>query len=194
MMNKRDITGIILAGGKSSRMGADKGFLKLNNKSFVHHIIDALKPLVSNILIVSDNTNYDRFGCTRVEDIVKHAGPMAGIHSGLTHSKTKYNLVLSCDIPLIKTEVLELLIEHVDEISEIIQIESQGNAMPLIALYKKTCAGRFFSLLQNNERRLQQAVNQCTVKTIKLDMADHKATTNVNTKTEFKRIQHANNH
>ncbi|MCL4167425.1 UNVERIFIED_CONTAM: hypothetical protein GTU68_012318, partial [Idotea baltica] len=105
-----DITGIILAGGKSSRMGTDKGFLFLNNKPFVQYSIDALMPLVSEIIIVSDNPDYDVFGFKRINDSTKNAGPVAGICSGLEASSTDYNLILSCDIPLISSQILERLI------------------------------------------------------------------------------------
>ncbi|MEJ2113326.1 MAG: molybdenum cofactor guanylyltransferase [Flavobacteriaceae bacterium] len=60
MIEKRNITGIILAGGKSSRMGSDKGFINLNSKPFIVHIIEALKPLVNTIIIVSDNMDLEQ--------------------------------------------------------------------------------------------------------------------------------------
>ena len=109
MIEKKDITGIILAGGKSTRMGTDKGFLLLNNKPFVQYSIDALQPLVSEIIIVSDNPDYDRFGLKRINDTIKDAGPVAGICSGLEASSTAYNLILSCDIPLITSKILQKL-------------------------------------------------------------------------------------
>ena len=114
MIDKKDITGIILAGGKSSRMGTDKGFLVLKGKSFIQHSIDVLKPLVSEIIIVSDNPEYDAFNFKRIEDIIKDAGPIAGICSGLKASSSQYNLVLSCDIPLIKAEILQKLINAIN--------------------------------------------------------------------------------
>ncbi|MDO5969088.1 molybdenum cofactor guanylyltransferase [Flavivirga aquimarina] len=193
MIDKRDITGIILAGGKSSRMGTDKGFLMLNEKPFIQHSIDALKPLVSDIIIVSDNTDYDTLGFKRITDTIKDAGPVAGICSGLEASNTHYNLILSCDIPLIKTEVLEKLITNIDTDSDIIQIESNGKTMPLIALYKKQCGRVFNSLLEKDERRLRIAVNQCRVKNISLDHTDYKTTMNVNTKEELKQLEDAHN-
>ncbi|GAA3629753.1 molybdenum cofactor guanylyltransferase [Flavivirga jejuensis] len=193
MIDKKDITGIILAGGKSSRMGTDKGFLILNEKPFVQHSIDALKPLVSEIIIVSDNTDYDTLGFKRITDTIKDAGPVAGICSGLEASNTDYNLILSCDIPLIKTEILEKLIVNADVGSDIIQIESNGKTMPLIALYKKQCGRVFNSLLEKDERRLRIAVNQCRVKNISLDHANNKATMNVNTKEELKQLEDAYN-
>lgn len=191
MVKKKDITGIILAGGKSSRMGTDKGFLKLNEKPFVQYSIDALQPLVSEILIVTDNPEYDVFGLKRITDITKDAGPVSGIYSGLKASKTELNLVLSCDIPLITSEVLQLLTNAIDDTSDIIQVESNGKSMPLIALYKKTIKDTFKSFLEQGERRLRVAIKGCNYKIVVLDEAFQNATLNVNTKEEFKQIEDA---
>lgn len=188
MIDKKDITGIILSGGKSTRMGTDKGFLMYEGKRFVEYSIEALKPLVSNVIIVSDNEDYDAFGLKRIEDVIKNAGPLAGIYSGLKHASTVYGLVLSCDIPLINSEVLEKLIDAVDSDSEVIQIESQGKNMPLIALYKKSCEPIFLKLLNQGERRLQFAVNQCKVKHVLLTSEDELFTKNINTPEQLKAI------
>ncbi len=188
MIKKEDITGIILAGGKSSRMGTDKGFLELNGKLFIEYSISALQPLVSQIMIVSNNSDYDAFGLKRVKDIIKNSGPLAGIYSGLHQSKTAYNLVLSCDIPLIKKEILEQLIKAQDGYSDVIQIVSNEKQMPLIALYKKTCEAPFYKLLQNDERRLHVAINQCKVKNIVLNSEFETFTENINTPEELEKI------
>ena len=189
MENKKNITGIILSGGKSARMGTDKGFLLLNEKPFIQYSIDALKPLVSEIIIVSDNPNYDSFGLKRVTDITKDAGPVAGICSGLEASSTEYNLVLSCDIPLINTEILKNLINAIDDTSEIIQVESKGKTMPLIALYKKQVKDSFNKLLKENERRLRVAIKTCNSKSIVLKNEHEICTMNVNTKKELKVVE-----
>ena len=194
MIDKKDITGIILAGGKSSRMGTDKGFLMFDDKPFIQHSIDALKPLVSEIIIVSDNDDYDVFGHNRVEDLIKNSGPVAGIYSGLEASKTVYNLILSCDIPLINSELLKTILKEIDEKSEIIQVESNNKTMPLIALYKTSCKTKFSKLLQQGEKRLQFAVNQCEVKTITLNKHYEISTSNVNSKEEFKRLKNEYHH
>jgi len=107
-------------------MGTDKGFILFNNKPFVQYSLEALKPLVSEIIIVSDYSGYDVFGCKRIPDITKDAGPVSGICSGLEASKTEYNIILSCDIPLINSRILQKLIDHIDHTSQIIQVESQG--------------------------------------------------------------------
>ncbi|MFD0988910.1 molybdenum cofactor guanylyltransferase [Mariniflexile jejuense] len=188
MMNKKNITGIILSGGKSSRMGTDKGFLLFENKPFIQHSINALKPLVSEIIIVSNNANYDVFKLKRVEDSIENAGPVAGIYSGLNESKTEYNIILSCDIPLISSEILKKLINAIDDVSEVIQIESDGKTMPLIALYKKSCEETFLKLLKKGERKLQVVVNTCQVKNVTLHEADACFIKNINTKNDLKAI------
>lgn len=190
----KNITGIILAGGKSSRMGTDKGFLLLNDKPFVQYSINALKPLVSKIMIVSDNTDYDVFGLKRINDNTKNAGPVAGICSGLHASSTEYNLILSCDIPLINSEILQKLIDNIDDDSQIIQVKSQGKSMPLIAIYKKDVANTFNALLKNNERRLRVAIKSCKSKNIILEKEHEFSTMNVNTQNELKAVKNAHNH
>ena len=194
MIEKKDITGIILAGGKSSRMGTDKGFLSLNDKPFIQYSIDVLKPLVSEIIIVSDNSKYDVFGLKRINDVTKNAGPVAGICTGLEASSTDYNLILSCDIPLINSEILQQLINGIDDTSEIIQAESNGKSMPLIAIYKKQVTNTFNEFLQADERRLRVAINSCVSKNIILKKEHEFATMNVNTQTEFKTVKDAHNH
>ena len=194
MVDKKNITGIVLAGGKSSRMGSDKGLLTINDKTFVEHVIVAMKPLVDKIIIVSNNKDYDQFGYRRVEDSIKDSGPLAGLYSGLKHSETEFNLVLSCDIPMIKTELLKKLVDADLENHEVVQIESNTKTMPLIAMYKKQCMHKCLELLQQGERRLRVAVNELKTKTIIIDAEFDQFVKNVNTKEDLKTINHAVEH
>lgn len=190
MISKADITGIVLAGGKSSRMGTEKGLLNLNGKTFVEASLSAMNPLVSETIIVSSNEDYDIFDCKRVEDLISNSGPLAGIYSGLYYSKTKYNLVLSCDIPVINTEVLEELtkVEYPDV--DVVQVVSRNKEMPLIALYHRRCKRIFSKLLENNERRMRVALNQCNVKNIILNTELEEFTANINTPEDLKLLEH----
>lgn len=189
MSNKNNITGIILAGGKSTRMGSDKGFVTHNNKPFIQHIIDALQPLVDEIIIVSNNADYDMFELNRVNDIIVNAGPLAGLHTGLHHSKTEMNIVLSCDIPLINQDILEQLISNKNKDIDVVQTESKGKTMPLIALYNKRCASTCLSLLETGERRLRILIKNLKSKTIVLDNTLAKYTANINSQSDLKRIE-----
>lgn len=190
MKEGNHITGIILAGGKSSRMGTDKGFVILKNKPFVQHIIDTLTPLVNDIIIVSDNPDYDKFNIKRVEDIIKESGPLAGLYSGLFHSKTEQNIVLSCDIPLVNTQILNQLIATGDEAIDVVQCQVQDKTMPLIALYKKRVLNDCLTTLESGERRLRVFINQLNTKTVHIEQTLEKYTANINTKDQLKQLQH----
>jgi len=189
MIERQNITGILLAGGQSTRMGTDKGFLEFQGITFVERIINSLKPYVNDVIIVSNNSNYDAFKYKRVEDIVENSGPLAGLYTGLYYSYTPYNLVLSSDVPYINGKVLNLLIEGFDETLDAIQIESEGKTMPLVAIYKKDCLDRCMELLQNGERRLQVAVEGFKTKTILLDSSLEKYVKNINTMEQFKLME-----
>ena len=194
MIDKKNITGIILAGGKSSRMGSDKGLIYLNGKMFVEHVIEAMKPLVDKVIIVSNNLEYDQFGYQRFEDDIKDSGPLAGLYSGLKYSNSEYNLVLSCDIPLIKTEILEKLMDSDYEKYDVTQIECNHKTMSLIAIYKKQCLHKCLESLQQEELRLRIAVSQMKTKTILIDEELDIFVKNVNTKEDLKDISHAIEH
>ena len=185
MKSKNNITGIILAGGKSSRMGTEKGLIIYKNKPFVEHIIEAMSPLVDNIIIISNNKAYESFGFKCYEDLIKNTGPLAGIYTGLRYSKTENNLIVSCDVPLINTFILQKLTDQKNDTSEVIQLQCQGENMPLIALYKKCCEMIFLKELVKNQRKVQKALKKCNVKTIIIDETLKKVATNINTQKDL---------
>jgi molybdenum cofactor guanylyltransferase len=184
------INGIILAGGKSSRMGTNKSLLNLSGKPFIVHCIEALQPLVKELYIVSDDPVYDPFPGTRVNDIWKDCGPLGGLFAGLSETKTDYNIVLSCDVPFITSNVLNMLVKAMDAEFDVIQAECEGRSHPLIAIYHKDCAGHFKEVLTSGERRLRVALEMLRVKTITLDPELAPFVRNINTQTEYHTIKH----
>lgn len=194
MIQKKNITAIVLAGGKSSRMGADKGFIDLDGSSFMARILQTVEPFVNRTMIVSNDPNYDVFKVKRVSDIILDAGPLAGIFSGLFYSESDVNLVLSCDIPLINEAVLKTLLAGYDSESDIVQLQSQGRTLPLIALYKKQCMHPCLEALKKGERRLTKVVEQLKTKTIVLDANLEPWVRNINTVEELKEIRHELEH
>ena len=106
-------TVIILAGGKSSRMGTDKGLVLMNEIPMIERVIKTVKKAgLSEIIIVSNNTEYKQFGLPVFPDVIPDKGPLGGIYTGLLKSSTVKNLILSCDVPFINETVLKLLIRN----------------------------------------------------------------------------------
>ncbi len=112
MNSKEKITAIILSGGKSTRMGTEKGLTKLNGKFLIEHIVDVVKKVTDEIIIVANSSDYDVFGYKVFSDINKNCGQMGGIYTGLYYSKTKKNIVLSCDIPFVSSEAVKYILDN----------------------------------------------------------------------------------
>jgi molybdopterin-guanine dinucleotide biosynthesis protein A len=171
MMYLEEITIIILAGGKSSRMGVDKGLMLLNGKPMVQYVLDAAKQLTPHILLVANNPEYQQFGYPVFADIWPETGPMGGIFTGLTHSQTDKNLVLACDTPYLQASVLRILLGHCEKLS-ITVATLNGQLEPLFAVYDKKCLPLIAKCLQNKVFKLQNLIDSCGDMVKKVEMSE----------------------
>lgn len=125
-----------MAGGKSSRMGMDKGAIRFGNKYLAEYALDALKPICSQLLISTQTEWYARFGYPLVNDMIKDCGPLGGIYSSLLTSETQYIVALACDMPFVSTSILERLLANLHDYDCV--VPQIGNALePLCAIYSK---------------------------------------------------------
>jgi molybdopterin-guanine dinucleotide biosynthesis protein A len=187
---KNTITAFILAGGKSQRMGTDKGLLLLEGKSFVSHICEAIKPIVGeNIVIVSSNADYDFLGYKRIEDIVANKGPVGGIYTALQQSKTKLNFILSVDAPLVSTELLLWILEKKDNSFGMTQVQLDDKAYPLIGIYDRSVGSVFEENLKKEQLRLRQVIEEIKHQTLHIPEKWRTQVQNINTPEEYQKIQ-----
>ncbi|MDX5325514.1 MAG: molybdenum cofactor guanylyltransferase [Bacteroidota bacterium] len=192
MIPSEKITGIVLSGGKSVRMGMDKALIEWNGKSFMKHVIDAMTPLVREMIIVSDDPGHQIEGIPRIPDIMPSAGPLAGICTGLEHSLSEFNLILSCDIPLIDTETLRLLLDPIDTKTDMVLLSDGKRSMPLIALYRKRCLQPALDLLHSGKRRMMDLTERLNCQTILVPKEDRFRIQNINSPIDLNAINHAN--
>lgn len=136
-------------------MGSDKGILEINGKIMIESIINALKPLVDDIIIIANNSHYDYLGYKVYCDLVTEAGILAGIYTALSYSTTEKNLVTSCDIPFINTQLLSYIIDNASGCEVAVPVHN-GKTEPLCAIYTKSCANRFKRLITNEEFKITQ--------------------------------------
>ena len=188
-MKKEKITGVILAGGKNSRMGTDKGLLMVEGEKIIERIIDAMKPVVDEIMIISNGNNYNNLGYKVYSDIIKECGPMGGIHTALSFSNTEKNLIVSCDMPLLDSETFKIIVENSNE-CEIVIPEHNGITEPLCAVYSTVCRNKFSQLLGSREWKLRDSLNYFSVKRIIFQngIKVEKIFSNINTKVEYKSL------
>lgn len=190
MIARSNITGLILAGGQSRRMGKDKGFVFFKEKPFIQYSIEALKPLVKNILIVSDHKQYEKLGHQCIKDIFAEAGPLSGLYSGLKESNTELNIVLSCDVPLITTKILKTLLMSYNKKDDAIVCKVNDKLMPLVAIYTKNCETACLELLQQKERRMMQLLKKLNqVQFLYLNKADANKVKNINSPIDLNDIE-----
>ena len=107
---RKKIVAYILAGGKSSRMGDDKGLLLLHEKPVIQYMIDEIKKVTDDISIVTSNEKYKQFNLKIIEDTFKDKGPAAGIDAALLDAKEETIFITSCDMPFVdEKSILKLL-------------------------------------------------------------------------------------
>ncbi|MBK6967439.1 MAG: molybdenum cofactor guanylyltransferase [Bacteroidales bacterium] len=156
MTTVSSVTGIVLAGGKSLRMGTDKGLMSFRGKPLVQYSIDLLGLFCDRILISSNNQAYSAFGYEIVPDQMEGAGPMAGISACLSNSKTEFNLVLSCDMPLADRVIFQTLIDLSVGYSFVVPVDSFGRIEPLCAIYKTDSLKIMQKLLASQSYRMTE--------------------------------------
>ncbi len=142
MAKNEPMTGIILAGGKSTRFnGKNKAFFKIGNEIIIENIIKKLSSIFDDVVIVANDFKLPNYPVRIVKDIYPGKGPLGGIYTGLVNSNTKYNFVVACDMPFLNLE----LIEHIknecrdDEDFDIIVPKLGTHYEPLHAIYSKNC-------------------------------------------------------
>lgn len=134
----RNITGIILAGGKSTRIGVNKSLLNFGDKTFIEIISDTLTEIFSRVIIISDERNtYEFLSLEIYPDIFKNKGPLSGIHSGLVNSDTERNFIISCDMPLISNKLIKFISEFQSD-KDIIVTSAENSIQPLCGIYSKS--------------------------------------------------------
>jgi len=152
------ITGIILAGGKSKRMGTDKASLKLNGRTLLERCIELIHPYCETILISSNNPAHDKFGCKIITDEIPDCGPISGIHSCLKQTQTNMNLVISVDSVFVEPEFIKFLISETEDFDAVVPIHPKGKE-PLIALYNKNCLVEVEKMIQSKDYKMHNLLN-----------------------------------
>ncbi|MDY8022582.1 molybdenum cofactor guanylyltransferase [Paenibacillus polymyxa] len=108
-----EVTGIIVAGGRSSRMGQDKALLQLGGVTVLERIAAVLGKVAGRVIAVTrDTQQYRGLGLETTADLYPDLGPLSGIHAGLSASKTEWGVVVACDMPLVQPEILHALLAH----------------------------------------------------------------------------------
>ena len=148
------MTAVILAGGKSSRMGSNKAFLKLKGKTFIERQIDLLREMFDEIFISANTpSEYEYLKLPVFKDIYPEKGPLCGIYTSLVNSGSTSTFMLACDMPFVESGLIKHLKGFTKEYDVVVP-KSERGLEPLHAFYSKNCIDPIKKELDSNNLRI----------------------------------------
>ncbi len=189
------VTGVIQAGGKSTRMGGQpKALLELGGRRLVERVLDAVAPAVDDVLIVTNTPDLYRFlGLPMVADAYPDHGSLGGIFTGLAAAGGDAAFTVACDMPFVHRDVVRLVVARAAEADVVIpRVGDQLETMH--AVYGKACLPHIEARLRAGQLRIVGFLDQVRVVEIgEAEVARHRppavAFMNVNTPEELARAR-----
>lgn len=190
MTDTRDgVTGLVLAGGLGRRMGGvDKGLQELDGRPMVAHVLARLAPQVDNIIVnANQNTErYGSFGHPVVADAIGgFAGPLAGLHAGLTAAATPLLVTVPCDSPFLAHDLVARLRRALDRASAQLAVAKTGEqAHPVFCLVRREVLPSLTAFLESGGRKIDTWYASLPIVEVAFD-DEPEAFANINTRDEL---------
>jgi molybdopterin-guanine dinucleotide biosynthesis protein A len=189
------VTGVVQAGGRSTRMGGrPKGLLELGGRRIIERVLDAVAPVVDDVLIVTNTPElYSFLELPMVGDVYPDHGSLGGIFSGLAAARGEAAFVVACDMPFLHPEVARLVVARAGE-ADVVIPRVGGQLETMHAVYGKACLGPIQARLAAGQLKIVGFFD--SVRVVEIDEAEvarHRAPAvafmNVNTPEELARAQ-----
>jgi len=189
------VTAIILAGGRSRRLGVDKALLRLDGETLLETTVKKVATLSDEVIIaVSGLFPYRLRGARLVTDIHPSCGSLGGIHAGLMAASNFYSLVVACDMPFLNVELLRYMVEMTP--GHDVVIPRLGEKLePLHAVYSKNCVGPIEQLIERGDFKIIHFFPEVRVRYLERDEIEsfdpeHLSFFNINTAEDWRRAEH----
>lgn len=178
------MTAIILAGGRSQRIGRSKCTLPVAGRPLIEHVYRQLLPHAAEVLVsANDPTESEFLGLRVVADEVQGRGPLMGIASALAVAAHDVNLVVACDIPDIDAGFVQDMLRCVEGWDGVVPVDKDGRYEPLLAVYRKCMLEPMRRVLAAGGRRIREVYTLCRIRTIEL--GDAPWLCNINTTEDY---------
>jgi molybdenum cofactor guanylyltransferase len=163
----RDVTAFVLAGGKSTRMGADKAFVEYDGRTLLARALDLARSITFDVRIVGIRAKFAPFAPV-VEDVFRDSGPLGGIHAALQASLTELNLILAVDAPFVSLAFLKFLLRQARGAPEAVAVvpRDKGRWQPLCAVYSKEFALPAESALRAGRNKIGRLFDEVPTRVI----------------------------
>ncbi|OGP90915.1 MAG: hypothetical protein A2157_05595 [Deltaproteobacteria bacterium RBG_16_47_11] len=164
--NRKSITGAILSGGKSLRMGKNKAFIKIEGVPIIQRINDLFQKLFQETLIVTNRRDfYLHLKASVYEDLLPGSGALGGLYTGLFYSSFHYSFTVACDMPYLNAGLIHYLRQYMEG-HDVVVPRTEDGLQPLHAIYSKNCIEPIQRVLQNKKTRIIDFYHLVRVKII----------------------------
>jgi molybdopterin-guanine dinucleotide biosynthesis protein A len=165
----RDITGVILAGGKSRRFGSNKAFAEVNGSQLIKRVIEVLGSVFEEMVIITNEPEaYAFLGLPMYEDLIKGLGPIGGIYTGLENIRNSKGFFVACDMPFINENLVRYMAGINNEFDAVVPMIG-WKMEPLHALYSKTCLSTIRALIGSGECMINKFYKKINVRFVNED-------------------------
>lgn len=184
---------VILAGGKSSRMGEDKALLEYDGQIFIKKIADELSFFDEKIIARGNNcalTDMENDSWKIISDEYPEHGPIGGLHASLKSCESEAMFCVSCDIPFVKGELAQKMSNAMnDDFDAVIAVTADGKFHPLCGVYRKELYHLMKEHILQDNNRMMAVLRKVRVKYVNLEEVTSKQLMNVNTKEEYDKLK-----
>jgi molybdenum cofactor guanylyltransferase len=164
--SKNKITGIILSGGKSVRMGENKAFIEIEGVPIIHTIYTLFKDLFQEVIIVANQKElFSNFNSKIYSDLLPNKGVLGGLYTGLFYSTFNYSFCVACDMPYIKKSLVQYLIQRIKD-EDVIVPRTKDGLQPLHAIYSKNCLDPIKKIFKQGKYKIIDFYNMVNVKIV----------------------------
>jgi len=164
--SKNKITGIILSGGKSIRMGENKAFIEIEGVPIIHTIYTLFKDLFQEVIIVANQKElFSNFNSKIYSDLLPNKGVLGGLYTGLFYSTFNYSFCVACDMPFIKISLVQYLIQRIKD-EDVIVPRTKDGLQPLHAFYSKNCLDPIKKIIEQGKYKVIDFYSMVNVKIV----------------------------
>lgn len=188
------VTGVILAGGASSRMGKNKALLKIGDLLLIEMVYSSIAALFADVIIVTNTPDiYAFIPCPKVPDIYPGAGSIAGLHAGLHASGTDRVFVVACDMPFLNADLIRFLCQSAEGYDAVVPLDQSGRPEPLHALYAKSALIAMQQAIECGDKKIIKLLGRMATRMVPNDLFQNipgadKSFRNLNTPEEYDEV------
>jgi molybdopterin-guanine dinucleotide biosynthesis protein A len=167
-----EVTGVLLAGGKSRRMGEDKRYLAVGEQTLLERGLEVLQSIFCEVLVViAQDSPPLRIDARVVRDLVPDCGSLGGLYTGLTQATTPYIFVAACDMPFLNQTVIAQFTNR-RATADIVIAKLDDRLHPMHALYSKRCLPALEQMIRARQLKIQEIVSQSSLRVRYVTEAD----------------------